>query len=76
MNDTEHNCSSFGECIKIKCNYGASFDHIFYSEMQKVWFLGNREYYTKVNYCPCCGIKLEVPQSDSNDNGVHPIGKT
>ena len=40
------------------------------------WFVGNGEYATKVNYCPCCGIKLEVPKSDSKENGIHPIGKT
>jgi len=76
MNDLKHRCPSLVECIDIKACYGASFEHIFYSELQETWFLGNGEYYTKINYCPCCGIKLEVPKSDSKENGIHPIGKT
>ena len=76
MSFIEHKCEDSKKCMKIHYVHGTAYDSIFYDPSTEHWFVGNGEYYTKINYCPCCGIKLEVPKSDAKENGVHPIGKT
>ena len=78
MKNLEHKCEEFKKCLKSHYVYGwgMAFNSIFYDASLGYWLVGNDEYYTRVNYCPCCGTKLEVPQSDFKENGAHPIGKT
>ena len=54
----EHICD-IGGLIRESEGYGHALDpEISFNAEKRIWFAGNGEYGTNVNYCPWCGVKL------------------
>ena len=66
-----HNCKEFDEnkekygwrghnIPKEIYSCGGAIDEIQYNEKANLWHTYNNEYATIINFCPFCGIKLEI----------------